>query len=248
MQGDPFTREIIKDALVAVGTEMFDAMIRTSMSPIIYETTDFAVGATDATGNLLAQGNGVTAFLATLDTAVQSTLEHHGSNVHPGDIFITNTPYEGGGTHLSDVVIVYPVFHGERLLAWTVNKAHWTEVGGSYPGSVSTLSTEIFQEGLHFRFLKLCDRGRMNEALVGIIRANVRLPDSTLGDMYAGIAACKVGAKRILELAGKYGEASVLDAMEDLLDYGERMTRVELSRLPKGTFEAEDVVEEDGLG
>ncbi len=248
MQGDPFTREIIKDALVAVGTEMFDAMIRTSMSPIIYETTDFAVGATDAAGNLLAQGNGVTAFLATLDTAVQSTLEHHGSNVHPGDIFITNTPYEGGGTHLSDVVIVYPVFHGERLLAWTVNKAHWTEVGGSYAGSVSTLSTEIFQEGLHFQFLKLCDRGRMNEALLGIIRANVRLPDSTLGDMHAGIAACKVGAKRILELVEKYGEAGVLDAMEDLLDYGERMTRVELSRLPKGTFEAEDVVEEDGLG
>src|SRR5690606_20054876 len=206
MRHDPFTREVIKDAIVAIGAEMFDAMIRTSMSPIIYETTDFAVGATDAEGNLLAQGNGVTAFLATLDTAVQSTLAHHRGNVNPGDIFITNTPYEGGGTHLSDVVIVYPVFHGERLIAWTVDKAHWTEVGGSYPGSVATPSTEIFQEGLHFRFLKLCDRGRMNDALVEIIRANVRLPDSTLGDMHAGIAACKVGARRMLELVDKYGE------------------------------------------
>jgi N-methylhydantoinase B len=229
---------------------MFSAMIRTSMSPIIYETTDFAVGVTDAAGNLLAQGNGVTAFLATLDTAVQSTLEHYPApgDIRPGDVFITNTPYEGGGTHLSDVVIVYPVFHGNRLVAWTVNKAHWTEVGGSYPGSVSTMATEIFQEGLHFRFLKLYDEGRINRAIVEIIRANVRLPDSTIGDMHAGVAACKVGANRLLELVAKYGEGAVLDAMEKLLDYGEAMTRAELARLPKGVFEAEDIVEEDGLG
>ncbi|MDR3512502.1 MAG: hydantoinase B/oxoprolinase family protein, partial [Caulobacteraceae bacterium] len=127
---DIFTREIIKDALVALGDEMFNAMLRTSMSPIIYEATDFAVGATDARGELLAQGNGVTGFLAMLDGAVQSTLKHYPNpgDIRPGDVFMTNTPYEGGGTHLSDVVIVYPVFHGERLVAWTVNKAHWTEV------------------------------------------------------------------------------------------------------------------------
>lgn len=249
MQQDPFTREIIKDGLVALGEEMFQAMIRTSMSPIIYETTDFAVGATDATGNLLAQGNGVTGFLAMLDTAVQSTLKHWPvERIHPGDIFITNCPYEGGGTHLSDVVIVCPVFAGERLIAWTVNKAHWTEVGGTYPGSASTSSTDIFQEGLHFRFLKLYSRGEINEALVELIRTNVRLPESTIGDMYAGVAACRVGARRIGELADKYGLDALLDAMESLLDYGERMTREELKRLPKGVFCAEDVVEEDGLG
>lgn len=249
MQQDPFTREIIEDALVALGDEMFNAMIRTSMSPIIYETTDFAVGATDATGNLLAQGNGVTGFLATLDTAVQSTLQHWPlEKIHPGDLFITNCPYEGGGTHLSDVVILLPVFAGERLIAWTVNKAHWTEVGGTYPGSATTASTDIFQEGLHFRFLKLYDRGAINEALVDMIRTNVRLPESTIGDLHAGVAACRVGAKRIMELAAKYGLDPLLEAMDALLDYGERMTREELKRLPKGVFTAEDVVEEDGHG
>src|ERR1700734_2385339 len=103
MSTDLFTQEIIKDALVAVGYEMFDAMIRTSMSPIIYETTDFAVGVTDALGNLLAQGNGVAAFLATLDTAVQSSLQHYPEegDLQPGDILIANIPYEGGGTPLS---------------------------------------------------------------------------------------------------------------------------------------------------
>jgi N-methylhydantoinase B len=246
---DPFTQEIIKDALVALGDEMFNAMIRTSMSPIIYETTDFAVGATDARGNLLAQGNGVTGFLATLDTAVQSTLQHWPlEKIRPGDIFATNSPYEGGGTHLSDVVILYPVFVGERLIAWTVNKAHWTEVGGTYPGSATTASTDIFQEGLHLRFLKLFDEGRMNEALVEMIRTNVRLPDSTIGDMHAGVAACRVGGRRIVELAERYGVEGLLAAMDSLLDYGERMTLEELKKLPKGVFTAEDVVEEDGHG
>lgn len=249
MTADVFTTEIIKDAIVALGEEMFNAMIRTSMSPIIYETTDFAVGATDAKGNLLAQGNGVTAFLATLDTAVQSLLTHYDpADIAPGDVFISNNPYEGGGTHLSDVVILVPVFAGEQLIAWTVNKAHWTEVGGAQPGSVSTVSTEIYQEGLRFCFLRLYEQGKINKSLLQLIRDNVRLPDSTIGDMHAGVAAAKVGAKRIDEIVDKYGREAVLHAMDELLDYGERMTLAELAKLPNGVYEAEDVVEEDGLG
>ncbi|GHF13564.1 5-oxoprolinase [Kordiimonas sediminis] len=246
---DIFTREIIKDALQAIGDEMFSAMIRTSMSPIIYETTDFAVGVTDTKGNLIAQGNGVAAFLATLDTAVQSLLEHHpAKTLKEGDLFITNNPYEGGGTHLSDVVIILPVFFEGELVAFTVNKAHWMEVGGTFPGSVSTTSTEIYQEGLRFSFLRLYDGGKANESLIQLIRDNVRLPDSTIGDMQAGIAAARVGAARITEIAKKYGKDGMADAIEDLLDYGERMTRLELAKLPNGTWQAEDIVEEDGLG
>lgn len=250
MSGDIFTIEIIKDAIVALGDEMFNAMIRTSMSPIIYETTDFAVGATDATGNLLAQGNGVTAFLATLDTAVVSLLEHYPDpkSIRPGDVFISNTPYEGGGTHLSDVVILVPVFARDDLIAWTVNKAHWTEVGGAQPGSVSTNATEIYQEGLRFTFLKLYDQHEINHSLVQLIRDNVRLPDSTIGDMHAGVASARVGARRIGELVERYGKDQLVEAMRELLDYGERMTRAELLKLPNGVFEAEDIVEEDGLG
>jgi len=247
---DSFTLEIVKDALVAVGHEMFDAMIRTSMSPIIYETTDFAVGLTDAAGNLIAQGNGVTAFLATLDTAVQSALQHYPNtaDLMPGDVLIANSPYEGGGTHLSDVIILVPVFEGARLIAWAVNKAHWTEVGGAQAGSVSTEATEIYQEGLLFPFVKLYEAGRINQALVAMIKANVRLPDSTLGDMHAGVAAAKVGARRLAELVEKYGIDTVIGAMSSLLDYGERMTLEELRKLPAGIYEADDLVESDGLG
>ena len=97
-------------------------------------------------------------------------------DIEPGDLFITNDPYEGGGTHLSDVTLVLPVFHEERLVAFVANKAHWTEVGGMAPGSFTTDSTEVYQEGLQFPLVKLMERGAVNRALIELIRANVRLP------------------------------------------------------------------------
>ena len=220
------------------------------MSPIIYEALDYAVGATDAQGNLLAQGNGVTAFLGSLDSAVRGALAHYdnGAGLQPGDIILTNCPYLGGGTHLSDMVTILPVYYDGRIVAFTVNKAHWTEIGGMDTGSLTTRSTEIFQEGLHFKFLKLYEAGKLNASLVELIRDNVRLPDDTLGDMHAGIAAARVGARRIEGLISKYGLDALLNAMEELLDYGERMTRLELLKLPEGVYTAEDVIEEDGLG
>lgn len=246
---DPVTLQVIKDSLTAIGQEMFQVMLRTSMSPIIYETTDFAVGLTDARGELIAQGNGVAGFLATLDTAVQSTLEHHPAHtLKSGDVVITNTPYEGGGTHLSDVLIIVPIFFQDVLVGFSVNKAHWTEIGGKDAGSVSTTAREIFQEGLHLRFIKLFDAGRLNEALVAVIEANVRMPQQTLGDMHAGVAAARTGEKRVQQLFQRYGMATVTFAMEDLLNYGERLTLAQLRELPNGVFEAQDVIEEDGAG
>ena len=248
MSQDYFTGEIIKNALTAIGEEMFVALKRTSMSPIIYETLDCAVGLTDAKGEILSQGNGVITFLGTLDAAVRAVLRKFDAAVEPGDLFITNDPYEGGGTHLSDVTLVLPVFYGGRIVAFVANKAHWTEVGGMAAGSFTTDSTEIYQEGLQFPVMKLARRGEMNEELLELIGANVRLPDQTLGDLWAGVAANKVGEKRLVELFDRYGAEAMLTAMDDLLDYGERMVLAEMARLPKGTFEASDWIGGDGLG
>src|SRR5881409_851675 len=103
---DPFTVEIVKDSLIAIGDEMFVALQRTSKSTIIYEVLDFASGLTDARGQLITQGNGVTGFLGTLTHAVSYTLEKFGADLRPGDIIVTNDPYTGGGTHLSDVSLI----------------------------------------------------------------------------------------------------------------------------------------------
>ena len=244
-----FTREIIKGALNAIGEEMFAAQKRASMSPVIYETLDFGIGITDAEGRLLTQGMGIPGFVGALDGAVRDVLGKFGSDgVHAGDIFITNDPYGGGGTHLSDVTLLKPVFFEERLVAWMANKAHWTELGGANPGSFSTTTTDIFQEGLQFPVVKLCHRGAANTGLTDMLRANVRLPDMTLGDLWSGIAALRVGERRLAALLEKYGRGTTLRAAEALLDHGERMVREAFARLPKGRFSARDRIDSDGLG
>jgi N-methylhydantoinase B len=192
----------------------------------------------------------VTGFLGTLDAAVRDVLSKFGKSgrVEPGDIYILNTPWEGGGSHLSDVTLVMPVFDGDDLIAFTVNKAHWSEIGGMAPGSVTGDSTEVYQEGLHFPNVKLFEGGRLNEAILDMLRANVRLPDMTIGDMWAGIAALRTGESRIRGLVERYGRTAVMVAMAKLLEYGETMVRAELRKLPKGSFSAVDYVEFDGLG
>ncbi|RMF11429.1 MAG: hydantoinase B/oxoprolinase family protein, partial [Alphaproteobacteria bacterium] len=247
---DVFTLEIIKNALSAIGDEMFLTQKRTSMSPIIYESLDYGVGITDGRGRLISQGNGIPGFIGTLDAAVRSMIDKYAptGNIHPGDIFVTNDPYGGGGTHLSDVTLVMPVFHKGDIVAWTANKAHWTEIGGKDAGSFSPDSSEVFQEGLQFPAIKLFDQGKPNEALFDVIEANVRLPEMTIGDIWAGTASLKVGARRFLTLIEKYGADTLSVAIDSLLDHGAAMIAAKFAELPKGTFEAEDWIDEDGLG
>ncbi len=246
---DPFTLEIIKEGLVAIGDEMFVTMQRTSMSTIIYEVLDYATGLTDAQGRLITQGNGVTLFLGTLDFGVRSVLAKFGTdNLKPGDIYITNDPYSGGGTHLSDVSIIAPIFHDGRLVAFAANKGHWTEVGGMAAGSWTTNSTEVYQEGLQFPCIKLFDRGEPIQSLIDLIRANVRTPDMTIGDMYAQVASMRIAERRFREMCDKYGVGLVLRGIDALLDYSEVLTRQELKKLPDGVYEAVDFIDDDGIG
>jgi N-methylhydantoinase B len=246
---DPFTIEIIMNGLIAAGDEMFYALQRTSMSPIIYEVLDYATGLTDKKGRLITQGNGVAGFLCELPFSVRYILDKFGpARIRSGDIFMLNDPYAGGGTHLSDVALVMPIFFEGELLAFSVNKAHWTEVGGKDPGSWTTDATEIFQEGLQFPGIKIFEGGTENQALIDLIRANVRMPDATLGDLFAGVAALRVGERRVVALLNKLGRDIVLCAIEEILDHGERMARLELRNLPEGIYEAIDAIDDDGIG
>ncbi|SHE32850.1 N-methylhydantoinase B [Desulforamulus putei DSM 12395] len=248
-QIDAFTLDIVKDSLIAIGEEMFYALARTSMSPIIYEVLDYASGLTDVNGQLLTQGNGATGFIGLLTFMVKETIAKFGKEgLKPGDIIIINDPYVGGGSHLSDVGLVLPIFYQGELVAFSANKAHWTEVGGKDPGSWTTDSTEIFQEGLQFPCVKIYEEGKLNQALVDIIAANVRFPDLSLGDMWAQIAALRTGERRFIELCDKYGKDVVMASIDRLLEHGEQMTRKQLALLPKGTFEAVDYIDDDGVG
>ncbi|MDX2008128.1 MAG: hydantoinase B/oxoprolinase family protein [Meiothermus sp.] len=241
---DPITLEIIQNSLQAISDEMFAAMRKTAMSAIIYEVLDMGTGITDGAGRMATSGAGIPGFVGVLDKAVQGIIRlHPRSEIHPGDVFVTNDPYYGGVTHLSDIVLVMPVFAGKRLIAWTANIAHWNDIGGMVAGSMSSISTEIFQEGLRLPAVKLIERGRPIRAVLEIMKTNSRLPDYLLGDMWAGIAALRVGERRILELAGKYGVGTFEAALERHFDYGERVALAALKTLPKGRFSLEEVQE-----
>jgi len=245
---DPFTLEIISESLRAIGDEMFVTMQRTSMSVIIYETLDYATGLTDATGRLITQGNGVTLFLGTLDYGVRSVLDKFGyDGLRPGDIIITNDPYGGGGTHLSDVSLIMPIFYDGKVVAFAANKGHWTEVGGMAAGSWTTDSTEIYQEGLQFPVIKIFEEGRLNQGLVDLIRANVRTPDMSIGDMMAQAASLRIADRRFRDLVTKYGVNTVMAGIEKLMNDSEKLIRQELRKIPPGVYEAEDYIDDDGI-
>ncbi|NLK02143.1 MAG: hydantoinase B/oxoprolinase family protein [Clostridiaceae bacterium] len=246
---DKVTLDICKDALIAVGNEVFHAFARTSMSPIIYETLDYASGIADAEGNLLTQGNGACGFIGLISPLIKELISMHGiENMHPGDVFIINDPYIGGGSHLSDIGMAMPVFYGDRLIAFVGNKAHWGDIGGMAPGSFTTDSTEVFQEGLCFSGLKLVEKGKLNPQLAGIIKSNTRFPEAAHGDMWGQIASLRTGERRLNELADKYGVETLLLSMKRLLDQGEQLARERLKSFPKGTWEAEEFMDDDGYG
>ena len=235
-QYDPITLEIIQNSLQAISDEMFAAMRKTAMSAIIYEVLDMGTAITDGEGNLASSGAGIPAFVGVLDKAVQKIIECNPDDIRPGDVFATNDPYYGGVTHLNDMVLAMPVFAGDDLIAWTANIAHWNDVGGMVPGSISNEATQIYQEGLRVPAVKIVAGGEPVKAVMEILKANSRLPDFLQGDLWAGIAAVRVGSRRLLELAGKYGKSTFVAAVRGFMDYGEQVALKGLKALPKGTF------------
>jgi N-methylhydantoinase B len=236
---DPITLEIIQNSLQAAADEMFEAMRKTAMSSIIYEVLDMGTGITDAQGRIASSGAGIPAFIGVLDKSVQVLLQKFSEpdDIKPGDIFITNDPYHGGVTHLNDLVLAMPVFSGGELIAWTANIAHNSDVGGMAPGSLSGEATEIFQEGLRLPAVKLIREGETEQSVMDIITVNSRMPDFLLGDVWAAIASVRIGARRLEDLAEKYGVATFNRAMQSFMEFGEATARAELAKLPKGTFE-----------
>lgn len=246
---DPFTRENIAQGLLAAADEMFYSWGRTSQSTIIYEVLDYACGLTDAQGRLIGQANGATMFLGAITFSAKAILRKFGrQNIKPGDMFLTNDPFTGAGTHLCDVAAVLPIFCDGELVCFAVNKGHWNEIGGKNLGSWSTDATEIFQEGLQLPDIRIYDGGAFNESVRDIIAANCRTPEMTLGDLYAQTASLRVAQSRVAELFGKYGKDAVLESMAFILENGRKTALMELGKLPKGVFEAEDMLDTEANG
>ncbi len=246
---DVITLDIIKDSLQAIGEEMFLSVARTSKSPVIYEVLDFASALTDEKGRLLTQGNGVAGFLGMLSSMVREVINKYTSKgkLKEGDMIIMNDPYGGGGSHLQDVGLVIPVFIDGEIFCYCANKCHWSEVGGKDFG-FSVDSNEIYQEGIQFPCVKLFNEGVINDAVIEIIRSNVRLPDMSIGDMWAQVSGLRTGEKRIGELCAKYGKQTVKEAIQRLLKNSADFSRSRVAAIPDGVYTASGMMDKDVLG
>lgn len=244
---DPATVEVIRHYLVSAATEMERTLVRTAYSTIIYEINDFGLSIFDADLNLLADSTGLPLFLGANNYAIRQTLENgRFEKLEPGDVLYMNIPY-WSGAHTNDGVLIAPVFVEDRLVAYAVVRAHWTDIGGKDPGYILD-STSVHQEGIMVPGEKIVKRGATNEEMVRILCANSRAPETLVGDLNAEVAALRVGVQRVRELFEKYGAATVEAATGEILRVGEEQARAAVRSLPDGEWEAEEWMDNDGVG
>ena len=243
---DPITFEVLRNGLDAIADEMAYTIVRSARSTMIKDCMDYSASLCTATGELIAQGINIPVMMCSTPDALLPTIAKFGGDLQPGDVIILSDPYEGG-SHLPDIFMFMPVFAGERLVAFASTCAHHVDVGGMAPGSASSEATEIFQEGLRIPIVKLYERGRPNKALYELILRNVRFPTMLQGDLEAQRAACQIGERQVLRLVERYDVDTVVNGMQALLDYSERLCREEIRKMPDGTYEFVDYIDEDGM-
>lgn len=244
---DPVIREIFQNALSTAADEMALALYRTAYSTIVRDCLDFSTSLCDTDGEMIAQGVTIPLHLGSVPFALDTLFKKFGKDIRPGDIFILNDPFEGG-MHIPDIFIVKPIFWKRRRVAFAVSTAHHLDLGGRLPGSSACDNTEIFQDGLRIPWLKLCHGGRPDEAVFSLIRANVRVPEKTLGDLRAQMAACHIGERSVHELIERYGLKTFTGCSKDLIDYTERLVRTEIASWPKRSHTFTDYLDNDGVG
>ena len=243
---DPFTLEVIKNALSAIADEMAMTVVRTARSFVVKEALDFSTALFNARGDLIAQGTCLPLHMGAMPYSIEAAKRAFDGEMRAGDIYVMNDPWDGS-THLPDVVCVQPVFLAERLVGFTATLAHQTDIGGRVAGGNASDSTEIYQEGLRLPPVRLYDGGKPVEAIFKIIERNVRVPDTVLGDIRSEVAACAAGERQLLALIDKYGLEAFEDFCQELLDYTERFTRAEIAKLPDGQYPFTDYIDNDGI-
>jgi N-methylhydantoinase B len=244
---DPITLEVIRHRLDTVAEEMETVLLKSSCSPIVKEGLDASASLFTLDGSTLAQACAIPIHLGTLIPAVAAIVaEFPVAGMRKGDVYIMNDPY-CGGTHLPDFAVVMPVFSSGQPVALAATMTHHQDVGGKTAGSVPTDSTEIYQEGLRVPPVQWAREGVFDQTLTKILRLNVRIPDIFLGDLHAQIAACKIAAVRLDEMAGRHGHNELLTAFGLLLDRSETLTRDALKKVPEGTYRFVDWLDNDGV-
>ena len=245
---DQITTEVIAHRFAAAADEMMATLVKTAYSPNIKERRDCSVAIFDVAGNLIALAAIAPIHLSSLAGLIQNlTRRSSVSDLKPGDAFVTNDPYVGGGSHLPDITVASPVFVDGRVVAYVANLAHHSDIGGRVAGSESADCTSIFQEGLRIPPVKLLDGGAVCHDAMSFILLNSRTPRERQGDLRAQIATNAIGIRRVQDIFSRFGTPVVEAAIVGLLDYSEARTRAEVRKLPDGVYENECDLDNDGI-
>jgi N-methylhydantoinase B len=274
---DPITVSVIQHRLEAIVQEMGEAMLRTSYSQILNSSRDFSTALCDAEGRLVAQAEHIPIHVGAIPWAVRSVHEFFGDRVRRGDVYLLNDPYHGNN-HLPDLTAFVPVFapvswtsaprpggspHGRdgqpqaesvsaerdnRLVFWSINRSHQSDIGGATHGAYNPGATEIWQEGLRITPLRLYEAGVVRDDVLKMIATNVRHPRDFQGDLAAMIGSARVGERRLLALLEEYGAPIVGPAIDAILDGAERQARACIAAWKDGVYRGEAVLDDDGHG
>lgn len=266
---DPTTLEIYRALFSSVAEEMGIALRRTAFSPNIKERRDYSCAVFDAQGRVIAQGDHMPVHLGSMPMAVAAAISE--IDLAPGDVVALNDPF-AGGTHLPDVTLVMPVVRGQlsvvagrkgrshrqekgerrtnadgpQTLFYVANRAHHADIGGATPGSMG-LATDIYGEGIRIPPIRLVRKGVPDLETMRLLLANVRGQSERRGDFEAQIGSLKTGASRLLEIVERRGENETRQYAAQLIAYSARLMRSTIAQIPDGLYEAEDVLDDDGV-
>ena len=244
---DPITVSVVQHRLIGIVEEMGEAMLRTSFSQILNSSRDFSTAICGADGRLVAQAEHIPVHVGALPSAAEAVVEAFEGDISPGDIFLVNDPYFGG-SHLPDLTAFVPVFLGERLVFWTINRAHHSDIGGATHGAYNAAATEIWQEGLRVPPLRLYDRGKRREDILQMLKANVRHPRDFEGDLAAQIGSVRLGERRLLELVEEFDAPTIEHCVERILDAAEKQVRSIFEQWNDGVYHGHATLDDDGRG
>jgi len=246
---DPITLGVVWGALQSIAVEIGTTVQRTAYSEQAREGQDFSVAVFDARGRMVAQGPYSPGHMGAMSAAVRNALAAHPvETLQPGDAILLNDPLLGSG-HFPDFFVTQPVFHAGRLLGFVVNIVHHTDVGGSRPGSQGVEGIfDYFQEGLRIPPTRIWTAYAEQAGVIGIIAANTRTPDKVLGDLRAQRSALRVGERRLVELAERYGPDTLAAAMDEIVARSEASVRAAIRAIPDGVYPFEDFLDDYGPG
>ncbi len=233
--------EVLWNRLISIVDEQAAALMHASFTTVVREAGDLSAGVFDATGRMLAQAvTGTPGHINTMANCVRGFVaEHPIENWKPGDSLLTNDPWLASG-HLHDITVVTPVFYRGKGIGWFANTCHAMDIGGRTLGADAR---EVFEEGLHIPFMRLFKEGELNEDLIEIVRANVRVPDVVVGDLYAQQAGNDVGAAKLVELMEETELEDMTALADEILDRTEAATRSAISEIPDGIYRDEVMVD-----